>query len=160
MPRSAPSKRSQQSQARNKDRIAAAVELGEEVEFGRIVRNLGGRNLLVLNQQQMECLAHIPGALAHRSSTPIVTGSIVVIVPRTYESRTKSEKRYDIFAVVQDKKDIRRAIKEGKIPEWLLNDSNSKNMEENIEFDYVTKDDDNDDEGPDDCNKDMDIDNI
>lgn len=33
-------------------------------------------------------------------------------------------------------------------------------MEENIEFDYVTKDDDNDDEGPDDCNKDMDIDNI
>lgn len=164
MPRTAPSKRSQQSQARNRERVVISVEMEGEVEFGRIVRNLGGRNMIVLNQDRKECMAHIPGALAHRSSTPIITGSLVVIVPREYESRAGSEKRYDIFAVVQDKKDIRVAIKEGKIPNWLLNQTDSAVDEDGVEFDYISKekgdksDKDGEDEGLDE--KELDIDTI
>lgn len=135
MPRTAPSKRAQSSQARNKARTLAAVEMEGEVEFGRVVRNLGGRNMVILNKEKRECLAHIPGALAHRSSTPIISGSIVVVIPRNYESRAKEEKRYDIFAVVQDKKDIRDAIKEGHIPDWMFNESSSSDVDV-IEFDY------------------------
>jgi translation initiation factor IF-1 len=160
MPRSAPSKHSVQSQARNKERTIAAVELEAGVEFGRVVRNLGGRNLLVLNQEHRESLAHIPGALAHRSSTPIVVGSIVIIIPRSYEARSNGEQRYDIFAVVQDKKDIRNAVKKGRIPEWMLNDSGSEIKNDIIEFDHHEDAGDGDRDGDNSESIDIEIDKI
>lgn len=137
MPNTAPSRRAIASKSRNSAKAAAAIEMEGHVEFGKIVKNLGGRNMVVMNSQKKECIAHIPGVLAHRSSTPIVSESLVVIVPRSYESRSNGEIRYEIFAVVQDKKDIREAIKSGMVPEWMLNDSKIESSVEVIEFDYT-----------------------
>lgn len=141
MPRNIqPSRRSQTATARNKSRIMETARL-EDVFFGKVIKNLGGTQMLVKTQEGFEALARIPGALAHRSATPIRAGDLVILLPWDFEVRAdKSKRHYEIFAVIHDRKLIRVHINEGRIPEWMLDDSKATGekgmVEEGVEFDY------------------------
>ena len=141
MPRSTqPSRRSRAATNKNNSRILETARV-EDVYFGRILRNLGGSQMLVLTQEGHEALARIPGALAHRSATPIRAGDIVILLPWEFDMRLGGKRRYEIFAVIHDRKQIRDHIREGRIPGWMLEEA--KDGEErkdvsgpDVEFDY------------------------
>ena len=139
MPRSTqPSRRSRAATAKNTSRIQETARL-EDVYFGRIIRNLGGSQMLVMTQEGHEGLARIPGVLSHRSATPIRIGDIVILLPWEFEARSGGKRRYEIFAVVHDRKQIREHIRGGHIPGWMLEET--KDLQEavaetTVEFDY------------------------
>lgn len=142
MPRNTqPSRRSRMATAKNNARIHETARL-EDVYFGRIIRNLGGSQMLVMTQEGHECLARIPGALSHRSATPIRAGDIVILLPWEFEVRNGGKRRYEIFAVIHDRKQIREHIRAGHIPGWMLEDTKEHKdttaaaAEAAIEFDY------------------------
>ena len=157
MPHAQPSRRSQRAANCNKNRLME-VSKAEDVFFGRIVRNLGGRQMLVMTQEGREALALIPGALAHRSATPIRTGDIVILLAREYEVRHSDKQRFEIFAVVHERKTIKEHIRSGRIPGWMLEVSASEDVpvaSECVEFDYGI-----DADGDADATEDVDIDRI
>ena len=94
---------------------------------------------MVMTQDGEESLARIPGALAHRSATPIRANDIVILLPWDFDSRSGSKRRYEIFAVIHDRKEICEHIREGRIPGWMLDDTKSKHEDLGVEFDYETK---------------------
>jgi initiation factor 1A len=140
MPRNTqPSRRSRAATLKNTSRILETARL-EDVFFGKVIRNLGGSQMQVKTQEGDDALARIPGALSHRTATPIRTGDLVILLPWDFEVRTdKSKRRFEIFAVIHDKKLIREHIREGRIPGWMLEeakDAEEAEMAEAIEFDY------------------------
>jgi translation initiation factor IF-1 len=111
----------------------------EDVFFGKVIRNLGGRQILVMTQEGKEAMALIPGALSHRSATPIRSGDIVILLPREYECRLSGKQRFEIFAVVHDRKTIKDHIRSGRVPGWMLEQNTHDDVPaagECIEFDY------------------------
>jgi translation initiation factor IF-1 len=132
------SRRSKAAASLNQSRLLE-ISKSENIIFGQIIKNLGARWMQAVNQDGTEVVAHIPNSLAHRTATPIRSGDIVILLARDYEVRASGEKKYEIFAVVQDKKQIREHIRDGRIPTWMLD---AKGIEEDatsdvVEFDYA-----------------------
>lgn len=166
MPRNTqPSRRTKTAISKNTARLEE-VSKNQDVLFGRVSRNLGGRQMLVTNHEHQDVLAYIPGTLAHRSATPIRSGDLVVLLPREYEVRSAGKMRYDIFAVVHERKQIREHIRKGIIPSWMLEQSadSTNKYEADIEFDYDLDENINENitniDNSDDDNNDINIDEI
>jgi translation initiation factor IF-1 len=154
MPGAQPGRRSKAATARNQSRLLE-VSKSEDVVFGQVLKNLGGRWMQVINEDTAQVMAHIPNSLAHRAATPIRAGDILILLPRDYEVRLDGVKKYEIFAVVQDKKQIREHIREGRIPTWMLG---TKSADEDVASDAIVFDyGEGEGEGEDD---DVDVDNI
>jgi translation initiation factor IF-1 len=129
------------SAAKNSRRVEAALcEVLESCTYGKIHKALGNKMFVVSNTKQQERLAHIRGKMAR-----VNVGDVVLLNIRDYESRTgKDDEVYDIMAVFSSK-DVGKMIKMGAMPNWMSGSSAGQYDDDNFEFDYSDKEDEEDD---------------
>jgi len=92
-------------------------------------------------KQGTEGIALLRGLLRRRGQVPVTSNDIVIVTPRSFES-DKAKKHFDIIAVLT-KKDATDLMKQGKVPDYFLNDGdsfNQKKTSEGFEFDYAGDD--------------------
>jgi translation initiation factor IF-1 len=91
----------------------------EGAEYGRVIKHLGAGNIRVILPNKREGIAKIRNVLSRRGSTPIVSGDIVVLSPRDFETGAAENMRYDVMAVMS-KRDASKLEKSGVIPSWMM----------------------------------------
>ena len=69
------------------------LERGEDQLYGRVVRNLGGRNMLVFCNDNKVRLCHICGAM--KKFTWLNIGDMVLISLRDFEKKPEEKDRYE-----------------------------------------------------------------
>ncbi len=109
----------------------------EDLSFGRVLRHLGAGNIRVILPNKVEGIAKIRSVLSRRGSTPIVSGDIVVLSGRDFETsavENKANTRYDVLAVMT-RQEASRLEKSGRIPPWMMLEGDNDETKEDI-FDY------------------------
>lgn len=111
-------------------------------EYGRVLKHLGASNVRVILPNKREAIARIRNVLSRRGSTPIVSGDIVVLSPRDYETASTESMRYDIMAVM-NKRDASKLEKSGIIPSWMMisGDANDEGGEDLFDYSAVKEED-------------------
>jgi translation initiation factor IF-1 len=110
----------------------------DEIHFGRVVRHLGAGNIRIILSNKVEGIAKIRSVLSRRGSTPIVSGDIVVLSGRDFETsavENKANMRYDVLAVMT-RQEASRLEKAGRIPSWMMLEGENDESKEDI-FDYT-----------------------
>ncbi len=136
-----------QRQMLNQKVISSALDGDlEGVEYGRVLKHLGAGNIRVILPNKREAIARIRNVLARRGSTPIVSGDIVVLSPRDFETGSSENMRYDVMGVMH-KRDASVLEKSGQIPSWMMAGEFTEEGGEDV-FDYseVKEDDESMDE--------------
>lgn len=110
----------------------------EDVVFGRVLKHLGAGNIRVILATKREAIAKIRTFLSRRGSTPIVSGDIVILSGRDFETKSNEDMRYDVLAVMK-RQEAGKLEKAGEIPSWMLVSAEGNDEAEEDIFDYEEK---------------------
>lgn len=127
---------SSQRQQLNQNMVNSVLDndTEEDIQFGRVLRHLGAGNIRVILHNKVEGIARIRPVLSRRGSTPIVTGDIVVLSGRDFETKAvEVGTRFDVMAVMS-RHDASKLEKAGRIPSWMLTEETQEGKEDI--FDY------------------------
>ncbi len=115
----------------------------EDVVFGRVLKHLGAGNIRVILPNKREAIAKIRTFLSRRGSTPIVSGDIVILSGRDFETKSDDDMRYDVLAVMS-RQEAGKLEKAGELPSWMLvsAEGNDETAEDIFDFEEKAKADD------------------
>lgn len=117
----------------------------EDAVFARVIKHLGAGNLRVILSNKREAIAKIRNVLARRGSTPIVSGDIVILSGRDFETKASDETRYDVLGVM-NRHESAKLEKAGEIPSWMLVTAEADGNQTEDIFDYSEVKEENEDE--------------
>ncbi len=121
----------------NRRAVASVMDndTDEDCHFGRVLRHLGAGNIRVMLSNKTEGIARIRPVLSRRGSTPIVSGDIVILSGREFETKAvEVGMRFDVIAVMS-RHDASKLEKTGRIPAWMLTEETQEGKEDI--FDYT-----------------------
>jgi translation initiation factor IF-1 len=107
----------------------------EDAVFARVIKHLGAGNIRVILPNKREAIAKIRNVLARRGSTPIVSGDIVILSGRDFETKAGDEMRYDVLGVM-NRHESAKMEKAGHIPSWMLVSAEATEETEGDIFDF------------------------
>ena len=110
----------------------------EGTVLARVLKHLGSGNIRVILPNKREAIAKIRTVLSRRGSTPIVSGDIVVLSGREFETKAEEDMRYDVLGVMS-RNEAAKLEKAGQIPSWMIV-GGEKEEEEGDIFDFDEKD--------------------
>jgi len=95
----------------------------EDIQFAHVLKHLGAGHVRIILSNKREGIAKIRTFLSRRGSTPIVTGDIVILSGRDFETKSTvaidKVDRYDLLGVLS-RSQANKMEKEGKIPSWFI----------------------------------------